>query len=1375
MSQIATAYMAVVPSMRGVQQQLVSELVPQAGRAGDKAGDAAGKSMGSRISGHLKAAVGVALAAASVGAAVAQVREAVTAAGDLEQSVGAIDSVFKDSASQMHAWSRTAAKDVGLSKNSYNELATVLGSQLKNGGLALDQVGGKTNDLIGLGADLASMFGGTTKEAVEAMSSALRGETDPIERYGVSLSAARVEAEALAMGAEKVNGELPQQAKQAAILSLVYKQTADAQGNFGRESTTFAGQVQRLSASWQDLQARVGGLFLPALTQVVSFLGTAVVPALSEVAGGVQSFGFAFSNAKDGVIDITSSGFAGWMERAGNAVGTAYKVVADGLTPALSEVAGFITGTVVPAVSGLTGWLSDHKDLVTGVATVLGSMVVAYYATLAPAALYAVATGVATATTVGFRVALGSVQSAMIGAALRMMYLNAALLANPVGLVVAALVGLGVGLVALWKKSETFRSIVTGVWDGIKSAAGAVADWWTGTLMPVLSGAWSTVVDAGRGVVDWFTTAFGPALSVVGAAISTVWDGVKTGASVVVNWFVTNVSARWQATLSVVGAAFTWLNDTIIQPVWYGIRVGAAVVGAILLTIFDGIVWLVRNTLGPVFVWLYENVVQPSFEGWKIIIGGAWTWITGSFVPGIRGAMNAVGAIFSWLWTGVVTPVWNGIKAVIGLAWIGIRTYWTAIKWTIDNVLAPVFRWLWNGVVVPVWNGIKSTIANAWAGVKITWNAIKWTIDNVLAPVFRWLWNNVITPVWDGIRNTISTAWAFIRDRVFTPVVNVVRNTVGPAFRWLYDHVIRPVWDSVWSKISGVWTLVRDRAFEPMRVFVRDTLGAAFRKGVDAVKKAWDTIKGTVSGPVDFVINTVVNKGFIRNFNTLAKKFGIKELGEVSYKGLAGGGLVPGYQPRKIDDHLYPVRGGGVQPLRGGEGILVPEVVRGAGRGLVDTLNAAGNRGVGAVKRLMATGLAKGGVTSPLKRQWPLSQGYNRVHKGIDIATPVGTPIYATADGVVSHAGPGARAPGVWGGQEIHVKGGGLERWFAHLSQIMVRVGQRVKQGQLLGKTGNTGISSGPHLHFGVFRGGWPNDVNPLDYLGGAIKGDGTLGGGIVSDLLDMVGFDSLMGKIPGVGFAKDLMKGGAKMLWGGFTDFATRMLSPFDEMVSGARTGVQALLDDPVARARTVLKWTGTTKDALRRAGLPTSNSYVQAWLRQIQSESGGNPNARQGVIDVNSGGNEAAGLVQVIPSTFASFRDPSLPNNRLHPLANLVAGMRWAKHRYGVEGMLDVIGHGHGYARGGIVDPSLLRPLLYDGGGWLGETPGPQLVEHRTRKPDAVLTHEQFADFHRIARSVQDGDRGVHFHDAVYAVDPDDLWRKQKKAEKQKESLYA
>jgi murein DD-endopeptidase MepM/ murein hydrolase activator NlpD len=103
--------------------------------------------------------------------------------------------------------------------------------------------------------------------------------------------------------------------------------------------------------------------------------------------------------------------------------------------------------------------------------------------------------------------------------------------------------------------------------------------------------------------------------------------------------------------------------------------------------------------------------------------------------------------------------------------------------------------------------------------------------------------------------------------------------------------------------------------------------------------------------------------------------------------------------------------------------------------------------------------------------------GGRRQHHGIDLSAPSGTPVYATADGIVSMA----QYYGAYGNYVQIEHGGEMQTRYAHLSQVVVPNGARVKKGQLIGRVGSTGRSTGPHLHYEVRMAGAP--VNPLPYM----------------------------------------------------------------------------------------------------------------------------------------------------------------------------------------------------------------------------------------------------------------------------------------------------
>jgi len=116
----------------------------------------------------------------------------------------------------------------------------------------------------------------------------------------------------------------------------------------------------------------------------------------------------------------------------------------------------------------------------------------------------------------------------------------------------------------------------------------------------------------------------------------------------------------------------------------------------------------------------------------------------------------------------------------------------------------------------------------------------------------------------------------------------------------------------------------------------------------------------------------------------------------------------------------------------------------------------------------------EGTVTSGFGYRW------GRMHEGIDISVPEGTPIRAAADGTVILEQSEYESGG-YGNYTCIDHGGGLSTCYAHQSSFAASVGARVSQGDVIGYSGNTGHSTGPHLHFEVRINGAPTD--PLGYL----------------------------------------------------------------------------------------------------------------------------------------------------------------------------------------------------------------------------------------------------------------------------------------------------
>lgn len=230
--------------------------------------------------------------------------DGVQQASDLEQTIGGVQAVFGDAADPILKFGETADQSVGLSRNAFNSLAAPLGAMLKSAGFGMEDVTGHTLDLTTKAADLAATFGGPVEDAMQAISSLMRGETNPIERYGVAIKQSDVNMKALAMtGKQSVNDLSPLELQQAR-LALLFEQTADSQGQFGREADTAAGKAERLKAQQENLAAAMGEHLLPVSMKITEIkaklaeiLATKVVPLIAELAPKVGAVAEAFGNA----------------------------------------------------------------------------------------------------------------------------------------------------------------------------------------------------------------------------------------------------------------------------------------------------------------------------------------------------------------------------------------------------------------------------------------------------------------------------------------------------------------------------------------------------------------------------------------------------------------------------------------------------------------------------------------------------------------------------------------------------------------------------------------------------------------------------------------------------------------------------------------------------------------------------------------------------------------------------------------------------------------------------------------------------------------------------------------------------------------------
>lgn len=479
----------------------------------------------------------------AVGQAVNAIKSVVSAASDAQQSLGATQTVFGKFADSVVTDSKRAATQFGLDANTYRENANLLGSLFSNQGVAAKRLSGATKEMISVGADLSATFGGTTTDAVAALSSAFKGEFDSLEKYGISLKESTISAELAARGQDKLTGSALAAAKQQVTSDLIMKQSKKTRGAFAKETNTLAHQQQVLSAQFTNLKATIGTALLPIFTKVLTFLNANLIPAFKRLKP-------ALGVAKD-----------------------AFARIGEALQP-------------------VGEWFSKHPELIKGAGIALGIAAAA-------AAVFAIAMGaVALATS---PIVLTVVAIAAVGAAIAYAYKNSETFRKGVDTLVERLKAFGAAVLPIVQQvaaaflekwsviapyvMQAFESIKSAITDAmaiiaivIESVTGVIQGIWQrfgGTILAFVTGTFQNIIAFVSGIMTAIAGVIKVVLSVLkgdwkGAwngikqILSGVWQAIKAVVSQSVNVVKTAISSAWTVVKSLTSAAWSAIKNAVV-------------------------------------------------------------------------------------------------------------------------------------------------------------------------------------------------------------------------------------------------------------------------------------------------------------------------------------------------------------------------------------------------------------------------------------------------------------------------------------------------------------------------------------------------------------------------------------------------------------------------------------------------------------------------------------------------------------------------------------------------------------------------------------------------------------------------------------------
>ena len=685
-----------------------------------------------------------------------------------------------------------------------------------------------------------------------------------------------------------------------------------------------------------------------------------------------------------------------------------------------------------------------------------------------------------------------------------------------------------------------------------------------------------------------------------------------------------------------------------------------------------------------------KEFAQPFFD----MLAGFFTDQMGEVFSSIGGALGDIAGAFLEIAGALGGALWDVLLSVYDL----FKELWDLLSPLLLPVLK-IIAGIVGGLLVGAFLGFVGAIRVAAEIIEFLAGIIGWAVDNFLVPLL----------------NIAGDIAAFFLDG-FTLAIQGFGDYFGEVFGG-----IKSIWDGFTDLLYVGYEFVTATVFDGIGAGL-GTLRENFSTAVDAITKIWDGIKEAAAAPVRFMVNTVWNDGIIRAIDAVAGVIGMDGPDEIQL-GFARGGILPGYSRMSDGDNR-------LVPMRDGEGVLVSEGLQDQrSRDLFLSANEQAKRGksFGEFMTDYVAGYANGGIVGSLNsimREFypelqmtshfrPGDSGYHGKNMAADFSN--------TGSGMPSTPAMQAAAKFMFGNY-----GDQLEQLIHHPAR---NIGSGRDVGDGFGYYGaGTMAEHTDHIHLAALK--------PLVDPSGVVQMmpyDGESGGAWWNPLTwAKKAWDAVVNAIApypdeGEGWFSQIPGNFLTSAAGNIWDWVTGKIGAgsFDG-AGGASGNAESWRDMAIA--------------AMRRNGFNADDpAQVNAMIAQIHSESSGIPDRNQEIVDMNGTGASAGqGLLQIIPGTFADHRDPSLPDDRTDPWANMNAALRYYKWRYGTD-LTTMWGQGHGYSEGGIVDL-----LTRDLGGWV---PDGALVRNTSGRDELMLPPELskamagfFADYPEAAKVLLD-----------------------------------